>query len=69
MTNENKLTPRELEILKLLAKEHTSKEIAEMLGISNSTIDGYRKRICMKLGVKTSIGAVVRGIKMGLIEV
>lgn len=52
------LTKRELEILKLVALEHTSKEIAEKLFISEETTKTHRKNLTRKLGVKSIIGLV-----------
>jgi DNA-binding CsgD family transcriptional regulator len=52
------LTVREKEVLKLIAEEHTSKEIGTKLYISPLTVDTYRKNIIDKLAVKSSIGLV-----------
>ena len=67
--HEIKLSPREMEVLQLIAKEHNSREIGEILGISSSTADGHRRRIYVKLGVRSSVGAVMQGIRKGLLEV
>src|SRR5262249_3379526 len=45
------LTPRELEILKLIAEAHSSKEIAQMLFISLKTVERHRANILEKLGM------------------
>ena len=45
----NQLTPSERKILKLIASDHTSKEIAAKLGISSKTVDNHRSNICTKL--------------------
>ncbi len=50
------MTEREKEILKLIADEFTSFEIAEKLSISHYTVDTHRKNLIEKLGVKSSIG-------------
>jgi DNA-binding NarL/FixJ family response regulator len=47
-----KLTQRENEIVRLLSKGHSTKEIARMLDLSPSTIEDYRKNLLEKLGVK-----------------
>jgi DNA-binding NarL/FixJ family response regulator len=43
------LTPAERRILKLIAEDHTSKEIADKLQISTKTIENHRQNICHKL--------------------
>jgi len=53
---ERGLTPREREVLALLCNRLTSKEIAERLHLSPSTVETYRKRIYQKLGVKGRVG-------------
>lgn len=50
------LTDREKDVLRLIAEEHTSKEIAAILYISPLTVDTYRKNLIEKLQVKSSIG-------------
>jgi DNA-binding NarL/FixJ family response regulator len=45
------LSPSERRILKLVAEDRTSSEIAEILGISTRTVDNHRTNICTKLGV------------------
>jgi DNA-binding NarL/FixJ family response regulator len=55
-----KLTPREHEILALLAKGYLAKEIADTLGISTWTVHGHAKSIFEKLNVHTRTKAVVK---------
>jgi len=52
----NNLSPREIEIIKLIAKEHTSAEIGRILFISEHTVETHRKNIWRKTGVKSTIG-------------
>lgn len=61
------ITPREQEIVILVAKEHTTAEIAEVLGISPRTVENHRYRISQKLGVKGAAGLAKYAIKSGLI--
>jgi two-component system response regulator NreC len=49
----DKLTPREREVLRLIALGHTSVEIAQRLGLSPRTIETHRARIHRKLGLDT----------------
>jgi DNA-binding NarL/FixJ family response regulator len=62
------LTPRELEILKLIAEAHTSKEIAEMLVISVKTVERHRANILEKLGMRDRVELTRYAIKRGLVE-
>jgi DNA-binding NarL/FixJ family response regulator len=62
------LTARELEVLKLIAAEFTSHEIADKLRISHRTVEHHRVAIMHKLGTKNMIGMVKKGILLGLVE-
>ena len=55
---ENNVTERELEVLKLLAQELTSKQIAEKLFISERTVETHRKNLMRKTGASNAIGLV-----------
>lgn len=61
------ITKRELEILQLVVKEFTTKEISEQLTISVNTIDTHRKNIMKKLKVKNTIGLVKYAIRHDLV--
>lgn len=56
--SENQLTERELEVLKLLAQELTSKQIADKLYISERTVETHRKNLMRKIGANNAIGLV-----------
>jgi DNA-binding NarL/FixJ family response regulator len=62
------LTPRELEVLKLIAEGHTSKEIASMLVISIKTVDRHRTNMLEKLGMRDRVDLTRYAIRRGLIE-
>ena len=62
------LTPRELEILKLIAEACTSKQIAEMLVISVKTVERHRANILEKLGMRDRVELTRYAIKRGLVE-
>jgi DNA-binding CsgD family transcriptional regulator len=64
--NSNPLTPREQEILKLLAEGHTSRETANILNISTKTADAHRNNIRNKLGIHNLPGLVKYAITTGL---
>jgi DNA-binding NarL/FixJ family response regulator len=61
------LTPRELEVLKLVAEGHTSDEIAEMLVISRKTVDRHRANMLEKLGMRDRVDLTRYAIRRGLI--
>jgi len=63
--NDNVLSERELDVLKLLAEGLVKKEIADQLGIQYSTVDYYVSRIYEKLNVKNAPAAVNQGHKRG----
>lgn len=65
---EIKLTERETEVLKLIAEEYTTQEIADQLFLSKHTIESYRKNLISKLQVKNLAGLTKHAIKMGLLE-
>ncbi|MCA6364225.1 MAG: response regulator transcription factor [Bacteroidetes bacterium] len=61
-----KLTRREEEILRLIARECTTPEIAEKLFIAASTVETHRRNLIAKLGVKGTLGLVRKAVEMGL---
>jgi DNA-binding NarL/FixJ family response regulator len=61
------LTPRELEVLKLVAEGHTSDEIAELLVISRKTVDRHRANMLEKLGMRDRVELTRYAIRRGLI--
>lgn len=63
------LTPRENEVLHLISKEYITSEIADKLHLSIRTIEGYRKNLLSKMGVKNSAGLIIKAIKLGLISI
>jgi two-component system response regulator NreC len=62
------LTPRELEVLTLIADGLTNAEIADQLVISVKTVDRHRENIMRKLNMHSRIDLVKYALKMGLIE-
>ncbi|HLZ89830.1 MAG TPA: response regulator transcription factor [Puia sp.] len=63
------LNEREIEFLKLSCTELTYKEIADKMGVSPRTVDGYRDILFEKLPVKTRVGLVLYAIRSGLVHV
>ena len=62
------LTPRESEILKLVAEGHTTREIAEVLVISEKTVDRHRANILDKLEMRDRVDLTRYAIRRGLVE-
>ena len=62
------LTKREKEVLKLIAAEHTTTEIADKLFISLNTVETHRKNILKKFNVRNSVGIVKRAIELDLLS-
>ena len=60
---EEKLTLREREVLQLLAEEHSVKEIAAMLNISDRTVDSHKRKAMEKLGIYTLVGLIKYAIR------
>jgi DNA-binding NarL/FixJ family response regulator len=61
------LTPREIEVLRMMAEGLANKEIATRLGISDHTVKFHISSILAKIGASTRTEAVTLGIRMGLI--
>lgn len=62
------LTPRELEVLRLIAAGHTAKETAQMLEIAPKTADNHIQNLYSKIGVSTRAGAALYALERGLVQ-
>ena len=62
------LTPRELEVVKLIAEAHTNKQIAQILNLSEKTVESHRGNVLAKLGMRDRVELVRYAIRRGLIE-
>jgi DNA-binding NarL/FixJ family response regulator len=62
------LTPRELEVLKLIAEAHTSEQIAALLNVSRKTVERHRENILAKLGMRDRVQLTRYAIRRGLVE-
>jgi two-component system response regulator NreC len=67
-TDSDRLTPREREVLRLIALGHTSVEIARKLGLSPRTIETHRARIHRKLGLDTRAELVHYALRHDLLR-
>jgi two-component system, NarL family, response regulator NreC len=65
---EDKLTVREIEVLRLIALGHTSVEIAHELALSPRTVETHRARILRKLGLTTRAELVAYALRRGLLR-
>lgn len=63
------LSQREQQVMRLLAEGRSVKQCAEMLGLSESTIDNHKSRLMKKLGIHKSSELAVRAIRDGLLIV
>jgi DNA-binding NarL/FixJ family response regulator len=69
ITTEINLTPRELDVLKLICEELTAGEIADQLCLSVRTVEGYRTKLLSKTNTKNMAGLVLYAVKNKIIEI
>jgi DNA-binding NarL/FixJ family response regulator len=62
------LTPRELAVVKLIAEAYTNRQIAEILTVSEKTVESHRANVLGKLGMRDRVELVRYAIRRGLIE-
>ena len=67
-TPEDPLTPREAEVVKLIAEGHTAEEIADILVIARKTVDRHRANVLGKLGMRNRVELTRYAIRRGLVE-
>jgi DNA-binding NarL/FixJ family response regulator len=67
-TPPQKLTPRERQVLQLIAEGRSTKEVASLLNISFKTAESHRTRIMAKLEIHATAGLVRYAIRLGIIE-
>ena len=64
----DELTPRELEVVKLIAEAHTNRQIADALKLSEKTVESHRANVLAKLGMRDRVELVRYAIRRGLVE-
>lgn len=64
---EQVLSDREIQIVRLICKEHTTREIAALLNITPKTVEGHRENICQKINARNVAGIVKYAIRHKLI--
>ena len=57
------LTERELDVLKLITKEYSTIEMADLMNLSTNTVETYRKSLLKKLNVKNAVGLAMYAVK------
>jgi DNA-binding NarL/FixJ family response regulator len=62
------LTPREQEVVKLIAEAHTNTQIAEILHLAEKTVESHRANVLRKLGMRDRVELVRYAIRRGLVE-
>jgi DNA-binding NarL/FixJ family response regulator len=62
------LTPRELEVVKLIAEAFTNRQIAETLKLSEKTVESHRANVLSKLGMRDRVELVRYAVRRGLVE-
>ncbi|WP_354697866.1 Oxygen regulatory protein NreC [Paraconexibacter sp. AEG42_29] len=62
------LSPREQEVLKLIAEAHTNREIGEILHLAEKTVESHRGNLLRKLGMRDRVELVRYAIRRGLVE-
>jgi len=63
-----KMSKRQMQVLQLVCEEYTNKEIAEVLNISQRTVDGHRYRLIKRFGVKNTAGLIRYAISNRLVD-
>jgi DNA-binding NarL/FixJ family response regulator len=65
---EGPLTPRETEVVKLIAEGNTSRQIAELLNIAENTVERHRANVLEKLGLRDRVALTLYAVRRGLVE-
>lgn len=67
-TPSDRITPREREVIQLVAEGKSSKEIAQRLGLSPRTVDVHRAKVMQKLNVRTASELVLHAVRLQIIR-
>jgi DNA-binding NarL/FixJ family response regulator len=62
------LSPRETEVVKLIAEGHTSREIADILAISVNTVERHRHNVLEKLNLRDRVALTLYAVRRGLVQ-
>jgi DNA-binding NarL/FixJ family response regulator len=66
--SDDPLTPRELEVVKLIAEAYTNRQIAQTLKLSEKTVESHRANVLSKLEMRDRVELVRYAIRRGLVE-
>lgn len=66
--DEAELSDKEINVLRLMCEEKSTKEIADMVEISPRTVEAIRDRLKIKTGAKTTAGLILYAVKHGIVE-
>ncbi len=66
--SDDPLTPRESEIVKLVAEGYSSREIAQTLTISEKTVERHRANVLEKLGLRDRVALTLYAVRRGLVQ-
>ena len=69
LQEEEMLSEREIDVLKLICQQKTAKEIAELLFITPRTAEGHKNNLFVKTGAKNIAGLVIYAIRYGIIRI
>ena len=61
------ITKREVEVIKLIAQELTTQEIADQLFVSTNTVATHKRNLFVKMDVKNSVGMIKKAMDWGII--
>ncbi|MGB5317000.1 MAG: response regulator transcription factor [Robiginitalea sp.] len=65
--NRPMITKREIEVLKLIAQEYTTQEIADQLFVSMNTVATHKRNLFVKMDVKNSVGMIKKAVDWGIV--
>jgi DNA-binding NarL/FixJ family response regulator len=68
LTPGEELSPRESEVVKLIAEGHTSREIADILSISVNTVERHRHNVLEKLDLRDRVALTLYAVRRGLVQ-
>jgi DNA-binding NarL/FixJ family response regulator len=68
LPDDAELSEKELQVLKLMCDEKSTKEIAEIVEISPRTVEAIRDRLKIKTGAKSTAGLILYAVKHGIVE-
>jgi DNA-binding NarL/FixJ family response regulator len=68
LPDEAELSEKEIQVLKLMCDEKSTKEIADIVDISPRTVEAIRDRLKMKTGAKSTAGLILYAVKHGIVE-